>query len=97
MTLPRLLLLAFCLIFARGAIAESILFIAASPVPPGKFKAVAELAGKHGLQIEAHFAERIPADRLDTVLDGHDFVVFDAARSHMQDAIKRRLDRKSVV
>lgn len=93
MTLPRLLLLAFCLIFARGAIAESILFIATSPVPPGKFKAVAELAGKHGLQIEAHFAERIPADRLDTVLDGHDFVVFDAARSHMQDAIKHRLEK----
>lgn len=73
--------------------AQSVLFIATSPVPPGKFKVIAEIARKHGLNVEAHFAERIPPEKLDALFDGRDAVIFDAARSHMQDAVKRRLEK----
>ncbi len=85
--------LAAALLFASNAFAQSILFIATSPVPPGKFTVVAEIAKKYGLTVETHFAERIPPEKIDTLFDGHAVVIFDAARSHMQDGIKRRLEK----
>lgn len=93
MTQLRKILLAALLLFSGAAFAQSILFIATSPVPPGKFKAIAELADKHGLKIEAHFAERVPSERQGDIFAGHDFVIFDAARAHMQEAVKRRLEK----
>ena len=93
MTQLRLLLLAASLLLSAGASAQSILFIATSPVPPGKFKVIAEIAQKHGLTVESHFAERLPAEKLDTLFDNRAVIIFDAARSHMQDAVKRRLQK----
>ncbi|MFH1659474.1 MAG: cobaltochelatase subunit CobN [Pseudomonadota bacterium] len=85
------LLAALCL--GQGAIAENILIIATSPVPPGKFKAVSEIGQKFGVTVEAKFAERIPADQIAKLLENRDFIVFDAARSHMQDAVKGKLGK----
>lgn len=93
MTQLRRLLLALILCTTGNAFAQSVLFIATSPVPPGKFKVIAEIAQKYGLTVEAHFAERIPPEKLATLFDGRDAVIFDAARSHMQDAVKRRLEK----
>ncbi|HOI52944.1 MAG TPA: cobaltochelatase subunit CobN, partial [Azonexus sp.] len=89
----RRLLLALILSIAGNVFAQSVLFIATSPVPPGKFKVITEIARKHGLNVEAHFAERIPPEKLDALFDGRDAVIFDAARSHMQDAVRRRLEK----
>ena len=46
---------------AGSTLAENLLIIATSPVPPGKFKAVADIGRQHGITVEAHFAERLPA------------------------------------
>ncbi|MCX8146116.1 MAG: cobaltochelatase subunit CobN [Azovibrio sp.] len=89
----RAISLVALLFFSGAALAQSVLFIATAPVPPGKFKAIAELADKHGLKIEALFAERIPVERQADIFAGFDFVIFDAARPHMQEAIKRRLEK----
>jgi hypothetical protein len=43
--------------------------IATSPVPPGKFKAVADIGRQHGITVEAHFAERLPADQAARLLE----------------------------
>ena len=75
----------------QGAAAQNILIVATSPVPPGKFRTIVEIAGKHGLTVDARFAERIPADQVATLFAGRDIVIFDAARSHMQDAVRGRL------
>lgn len=89
----RALLLSVLLLCAGQAAAGNVLFIATSPVPPGKFKVIAEIAQKYGLTVDAHFAERIPPEKADTLFDGRDAVIFDAGRSHMQDAVKRRLEK----
>ncbi|MBN8462038.1 MAG: cobaltochelatase subunit CobN [Dechloromonas sp.] len=96
MTMTRRLFLAFALALAallpwHGATAQNILIVATSPVPPGKFRTVTEIAQKHGLTVEARFAERIPTDQVATLFAGRDAVIFDAARSHMQDAVRGRL------
>ena len=78
---------------AGSTLAENLLIIATSPVPPGKFKAVADIGRQHGITVEAHFAERLPADQAARLLEKSDFIVFDAARSHMQDAVKGKLGK----
>jgi cobaltochelatase CobN len=91
MTPLRFLLLVLALLVSRCCLADNLLFIATSPVPPGKFKTVAEIGQKFGLTVESRFAERIPADQLATLFAGRDLVIFDAARSHMQEAVKGKL------
>lgn len=91
MTQLRQLLLVAIFFLSGSVFAQSILFVATSPVPPGKFNVIAEIAQKHGLTVESHFAERITPEKIDQLFNGHDAVIFDAARSHMQDAVKRRL------
>ena len=85
------LLGALCL--SHSAIAENILIVATSPVPPGKFKAVSEIGQKFGFTVEAKIAERVPAEQAAKLLENRDFIVFDAARSHMQDAVKGKLGK----
>ena len=101
MTLLRALLVscfATLLLVCTGSataqnVPKNILFVAVSPVPPGKFKMVKEVAAKYGLTVEAHFVERIPPNLADTLLDKRDAVIFDAGRAHMRDAVKRRLEK----
>ena len=93
MNLCRLACLLGALCIWHSAIAENILIVATSPVPPGKFKAVSEIGQKFGLTVEAKFAERIPAEQVAKLLENRDFIVFDAARSQMQDAVKGKLGK----
>ena len=88
MTLSRFAGLLGALCLWHCACAENILIIATSPVPPGKFRVVAEAARPYGITVEAHFAERLSVEQAAKLLDKRDAVIFDAARSHMQDAIK---------
>jgi cobaltochelatase CobN len=91
----RQFLIAASLFFAQSCLAEvhpdSLLFIATSPVPQGKFKAVSEIGAKYGFTVEARFAERLQPQQVDNLFKGHDAVFFDAARSHMQESVKSRL------
>ncbi|MDP3438420.1 MAG: hypothetical protein Q8R95_02345, partial [Azonexus sp.] len=87
----RQLLIAASLFFAQSCLADSLLFIATSPVPQGKFKAVTEIGAKYGFTVEAHFAERLQPQQIDNLFKGHDAVFFDASRSHMQESVKNRL------
>lgn len=93
MTQLRALFLSLLLLCIGSASAQSVLFVATSPVPPGKFKLLKEIAAAHGLAVEAQFAERIPPNRVDTLLDNRAMVIFDAGRAHMQDIVRQRLEK----
>ncbi|MCK6412961.1 MAG: cobaltochelatase subunit CobN [Azonexus sp.] len=69
----------------------SLLFIATTPVPPGKFRVLTEIGQKHGLTVEAHFIERLGGEQAAKLLQKRDFIVFDTARSHMQEVVKNKL------
>ncbi len=73
-----------------AAWAASLLFVTSSPISPGKFKLLAEAARPHGIQIEARFVEKLGT--VDAGLwAGHDMVLFDAPRDHIQEQIAARL------
>lgn len=93
MSVLRLLVLLLCSLLALPAAAEKLLIVAASPVPPGKFKVLTELARQHGITVEAHFAERLTAEQAATLLRGRDFIVFDASRQSLQDTIRGKLGK----
>lgn len=93
MTITRFASLLGALCLWHSAIAENILIVATSPVPPGKFKTVEAVARQYGITVEARFAERTPADQAAKLLENRDAIIFDAARSHMQDSIKNRLGK----
>lgn len=90
-----LLLLLTALLPSPPALADAppapLLFIATSPVPPGKFKVLGEIAAKHGLTVDTHFAERLSGEAAGKILGQRRLVVFDAARSHMQEAVRNKL------
>ena len=89
----RFLLVAATCLACTAALADSILFVTTSPVPAGKFKVLKEIGAAHGFTVDAHYAERLPADQATSIMQGRDAIVFDAARSHMQDAVKNRLGK----
>ncbi|RIX49603.1 MAG: cobaltochelatase subunit CobN [Rhodocyclales bacterium GT-UBC] len=90
----RLFLFAIALLLAGSGHAENLLIIATSPVPPAKFKPLGEIAAAHGFKVEARFAEHIPNEQLASVFNNQDIVIFDAARSHMQDAVKAKVGKQ---
>ena len=84
-----LLLSLLCL--PLGALAANVLFVTSSPIAPGKFRVLAEVAAPYGIQIEAKFVEKLGA--VDAGLwRGFDAVVFDAPRDHIQEAIAARVN-----
>ena len=84
-----LMLLAWLMPAAAWA-AGSLLFVTTSPISPGKFKVLAELAAPHGLKIEARFVEKLGT--IDAGLwAGYDMVFFDAPRDHIQEQMSARL------
>ncbi|WP_295008030.1 cobaltochelatase subunit CobN [uncultured Dechloromonas sp.] len=93
MTLLRFASLLGALCLWHNVLAESILIVATSPVPTGKFRTVVDAARQHGLSVEAHFAERLSAEQAAKLLEKRDLIIFDAARSHMQDAVKGKLGK----
>ncbi|MFT7774465.1 cobaltochelatase subunit CobN [Roseateles sp.] len=69
----------------------TVLFIAASPVAPGKFVTMARAAEPLGLQIEARFAEKLSSDVDPGLWAGADLVLIDAPRQHIEDYVRQRL------
>ncbi|HEY8608432.1 MAG TPA: cobaltochelatase subunit CobN [Noviherbaspirillum sp.] len=74
-----------------AAQAASVLVVTSSPVAPGKFRMLAEFASPHGIRIEAHYVEKLPAEVDAGLFRGADLVLFDAPRDHIRDAIRSRL------
>ena len=93
--IPGLLALPLlCLLLLTGsgpAAAGRILVISTSPVQPGKFLKLAETAKTHGLQLDARFAEKLPADTGPAIFNGYDLVLFDTPRDHLQAFVETRL------
>ena len=71
--------------------ANTVLFISASPVAPGKFVALAKAAEPLGLRIEARFAEKLAPDLDAKFWSGADLVLIDAPRQHIEEDVRRRL------
>lgn len=69
---------------ATAAHAATLLFIATSNVPVGKFRLLQEIAAPHGFKIEVRYANRLPADVDGGLFRGFDWVLFDTTY-HMDD------------
>lgn len=76
---------------APAARPPTVLFIAASPVAPGKFVTLAKAAEPLGLRIEARFAEKLAPDVDAKLWAGADLVLIDAPRQHIEDYVRQRL------
>lgn len=79
-------------LLAWGAVshAASILFLATSNVPPGKFSTLAEIARPYGLDVEVRYMNDIPADTDASLFAGRDVVFVD---TYLQDAMRARLSK----
>ncbi|WP_119965076.1 cobaltochelatase subunit CobN [Simplicispira lacusdiani] len=73
-----------------GAQAASVLFIATSNVPPGKFRLLAEIARPHGIAVQVRYLGKIPADADAGLFQGQDMVFFD---TYQQDEVRQHLAR----
>lgn len=79
-----------CGLLPSVSFAASVLFVTGSPITPGKFKNLADAAAPYGVRVEAAFIEKLGV--VDARLwAGHDMVLFDAPRDHMQDAIAAKV------
>ncbi|QPF71969.1 cobaltochelatase subunit CobN [Roseateles sp. DAIF2] len=76
---------------AGGKPPPTVLFIAASPVAPGKFVTLAKAAEPLGLRIEARFAEKLSPDLDAKLWANADLVLIDAPRQHIEDYVRQRL------
>jgi cobaltochelatase CobN len=86
-----LCLLAFLPVWPVGvAQAASVLFIATSNVPPGKFRLLAEIARPHGIAVQVRYLGKIPADADAGLFQGQDMVFFD---TYQQDDVRQHLAR----
>ena len=70
--------------------AASVLFIATSNVPPGKFRLLAEIARPHGIDVQVRYLGKIPADADAGLFQGQDMVFFD---TYQQDDVRQHLAR----
>lgn len=70
--------------------APSLLFIATSNVPAGKFQVLREIAGPHGLGVAHRYLEDIPADSDASLFDGYAMVLID---TYQQDAVRAKLQQ----
>lgn len=90
-TLRRWLALCLLAFLPWGAAqAASVLFIAASNVPPGKFRLLADIARPHGIDVQVRYLSKIPADADAGLFQGQDMVFFD---SYQQDDVRQHLAR----
>jgi len=86
----RWLLCAALLLLAGAVRAASVLFIASSNVPQGKFHQLQEIARPHGIAVEARYLASLPADVDAGLWQGYDAVFFD---TYQQDQVRARLVR----
>ena len=87
--LPLLCLLLLGSGGAHGA--GQVLIVTTAPIQPGKFIKLAETARRHGLGLEARFAEKLAADTDASLFKGYDLVLFDTPRDHLQAFVETRL------
>ncbi|CAG0957022.1 cobaltochelatase CobN [Methylophilaceae bacterium] len=89
--LSRGLLAAGLLVCSLAVQAATVLFVSTSPVSPGKFNNLANIAKTYDIQVESRFVERLAADIGSELFSGADLVVFDAPRDHIEAYIRTRL------
>ncbi len=89
--LARALLLALSLLGAGAVQAASVLFLTSSPIQPGKFRLLAEIAAPYDIKVEARYIEQLPPEVDASLFKGQDMVFFDAPRDHLRDAMLARL------
>ena len=83
------LLAAWVLLAASAAAqAASLLFIATSNVPAGKFRQLSEIAKPHGLAVEVRYVHKLPAQIDGGLFRGFDAVFFD---TYAQDEVREKL------
>lgn len=70
--------------------AASLLFIATSNVPAGKFQQLARIGEARGFTLTVKYLDKIPADADEGLFQGFDAVFFD---TYMQDQVRERLAR----
>ena len=94
-TAARLLLPVLCLLLLGNGQAQAangrILVISTAPIQPGKFLRLADAARGHGLQLDARFAEKLPAESGPELFKGYELVLFDTPRDHLQAFVEARL------
>lgn len=89
-TLAWVVLLLSLLGTPLASLAANVLFVSASPIAPGKFRVLSEVAAPYGIRVEAKFVEKLGT--IDAGLwRGFDAVVFDAPRDPIQDVITTRV------
>ncbi len=96
MPLFRFLLLFSSLLLGLAAPAvqardTQVLFLAASPVQPGKFVNLERLARAQGVRLQARFAEKLPTDVDGSLFQEADLVILDAPRDHIEAYVRSRL------
>ncbi|WP_043462767.1 cobaltochelatase subunit CobN [Azovibrio restrictus] len=96
MPLFRFLLLFSSLLLGLAASAvqardTQVLFLAASPVQPGKFVNLERLARAQGVRLQARFAEKLPAEVDGSLFQEADLVILDAPRDHIEAYVRGRL------
>ncbi|HEX5803819.1 MAG TPA: cobaltochelatase subunit CobN [Azospira sp.] len=76
---------------AAAPAASTVLFVATSPVPAGKFVKLAGIGAAHGFKVVTRQAEKLPAGQDASLFRGVDAVFFDAPRDHLQDLVRAQL------
>jgi cobaltochelatase CobN len=84
-------LAALILLAATATQAASVLFVTTSPIQPGKFRLLADIAAPYGIKVDTRFIEKLPAEVDASLFRGHDMVIVDAPRDHLRDAVQARL------
>ncbi|MBW7900439.1 MAG: cobaltochelatase subunit CobN [Rhodocyclaceae bacterium] len=82
---------ALLLLWGGAAHAARILFIVDGPVQPGMFVKLAEVGQPLGIQVEARFAQHLPAEVAAADLAGHDLILLQAPRPQQRVALRTRL------
>lgn len=75
-----------------AAQAATVMFVSSSPVSPGKFNNLSNIAKSYDINVEFRFAERLSADVNADLFAQADLVIFDAPRDHIEAFIRARLD-----
>lgn len=91
--LCSLCILFFSLTATAASAAPQVLFIAASPVQPGKFVNLEKIARTHGVQLRAVFAEKLSPEVDGRLFQDADLVILDAPRDHIEAYVRGRLGK----
>jgi len=85
------ILAAGLLIGSLTAQSADVLFVSSSPVSPGKFNNLADIAKGYDIRVEARFAEHLADDAGGELFANYDLVIFDSPRDHIEEFIRGRV------